>query len=169
MSNVYKNLPKLIADMLENAIVPDTGQPITSVYGPIKYVAQRTQRWHNIISYLPKVTIDIDPTEIEYEEYDQGLFALIPVLVMVYIPIQDGSLDDESAIDQEDQKADEDIKSVYGQLESVFNGETAVGSVIRQLSLVGGAIPYDALTDNEETGAKVRVAFMALLARVLIR
>jgi hypothetical protein len=156
--------------VMETEPTKRTGEPITTVFGDLTVISKRISDWTDITDHLPCVVLDYHPEGIDYEHDDQGVWRLIPMVCVVYIPLMTlGQSAEKAAVEEE--KSDTALKEVFGDLEEVLTSWRARGEVMYELLLVGGGgmqyEPFGLLED--QSAVRMRVGQINLIARSQIR
>lgn len=156
--------------LLQNYPSARTGAVLTSTeFGNLTIITHRVLDWDEILTQLPAIQVDIHPEAVDYMLEDQTAFRLIPLTVLLYIPIMTRGKVEADAL-AEEIRSDQEIKTLFADLEEVLQSGIAMKGIADELILVGGGgIAYEALEWEGDVGIRLRVAQVNLLAKSQIR
>lgn len=161
-----------LKNIINTEPVPRTGAVITTMYyGNFTVYTKRITDWTEVTNNLPAIVIDSHAEAIDYYQVDQTTYRLIPISVLVYIPIMTRDIaDDEAAVRVAEEQADDEIKTVVGDLEEVLNSTRTWKQVADSVRLIGGGgIFYEAFNWDDALGIKMRIAQINVVVTSQIR
>jgi hypothetical protein len=156
----YLDAPLQVAQALAVLPVPRTGQPLASAQGKLSYLTYRPAYEADILDRLPCVVVDVTPDRpVRYQYAGTELLRGMPLSIVLFTPLYaylDGLSADE--VKRAVRAADEDVKTILGDLEAVLNSEEARRRIHKRLELTTAIVFYDELAFESRTHVRARVA-----------
>lgn len=159
----YLDLPAALTRALAGVPVPRTGAVLVSAQGALTFLANRPDYPSQIADALPAIIVDINTSINVPYIYDEGgrLMRAVPIVVAAVVPNK-AYLEGLTEAQRVEQIliADTDIKTLYGDLESLVNREELRRGVCRRLEIVQSPGIHDAdfLQFSGNTRVHVRLA-----------
>jgi hypothetical protein len=167
----YVEMPQVVADILRHLPVERTGAALSSAQGDLTFITTRIRRDDQVINNLPCVIVGINGEQrVRYAYEGNTLDRGMPLFVLIMTP--DYAFMDGIEADQADtyaQAADDDINTLYGDVESLLNSDQARRIVGKSLLLRGGQIAPDPLAFEGRTHIRVRSALLLLTVTNKVR
>lgn len=164
----YVQVAEEVRALLVTEDTKRTGSPVSTTLGDFTIFTQRVYDYNQIVQSLPCITIDIDDAQIGYDGDDVGLWRLIPLVLVVYIPLDTRGKSEAEAWTTE-AEVDLEIRRVYGDLEEVLSSPRARTSVYSLFLVEGGGMPAEPLEGSDEVPVRMRAGYMNLVARNAVR
>ncbi len=168
----YVDAPAVLSQFIQNYAVPRTNLPLASSQGDITFFTKRVDYETKLASSLPAILVDINslrPVHIIGQggtSRKRGIPLVICVFTPVYAFLEGRTV---TQIEEDMTVADDDIKTMYGDIESMLNTSTGRG-LFHELELIDSpGIEHDIISFDAQMHLRARVAEMWCVAWRAIR